>query len=163
MVTPSARPVGPSLGSAASFRSRSTLSFRRARGGLSSCSAFGGGRRWGASRGCSWRRWGKICMSYTPLYPLSYPSLSGGGCLPMRYNTWRILTRPARFTFNASTVVRPVGVKPTICVRSSLQQKWSCHLCRRGLYNGTRVLSVGSGASVLLYLCPLQKNHTDYP
>ena len=77
----------------------------------------------------------------------------------MRYNTWRILTRPVRFIFNASTVARPVDVKPIICAWSSLQQKWSCHLCRRGLHNGTRVLSVGSGASVLLYLCPLHPEH----
>jgi hypothetical protein len=58
----------------------------------------------------------------------------------MRYNTWRILTRPVRFIFNASTVACPVGVKPIICVWSSLQHKWSCHLCTRGLYSGTRVL-----------------------
>ena len=76
----------------------------------------------------------RACLSYTPLHPLSYSSLSGGGCLPMRYNTWRILTRPVRFICNASTVARPVDVKPIICAWSSLQQKWSCHLCRRGLY-----------------------------
>ena len=81
-------------------------------------------------------------MSYTPIRLLSYSSLSWGGCLPMRYNTWRILTRPVRFIFNASTVARPVGVKPIICAWSSLQQKCSCHLYRRGLYNGTMVLSV---------------------
>src|SRR5262249_7510412 len=90
---------------------------------------------------------------------MSYASLSWGGCLPMRYNTCRILTRPARFICKTSTVARPVGVKPIICVWSSLQQKCSCHLYWRGLYNGTRVLSVGSGASVLLYLCPLHPEH----
>jgi hypothetical protein len=65
----------------------------------------------------------------------------------------------SRFIFNVSTVARPVGVKPIICVWSSFQQKWSYHLVRRGLYNGTRVLSVGSGASVLFYLGPLHPEH----
>lgn len=89
------------------------------------------------------------------LYPPSYSSSPAGGCLPMANNTRRMFTTPGLFICKALTVARPVGVTPTIRVKSSFHRKWSCHLCFLGLYSGTRVPSTGSGASVLVYLCPL--------
>lgn len=84
-----------------------------------------------------------------------YSSSSAGGCNPVANNARRMFTTPGLFTCSALTVARPVGVKPTMRVKSSFHLKWSRHLCFLGLYSGTTALSTGSGASVLVYLWAL--------
>jgi len=84
-----------------------------------------------------------------------YSSSSAGGCNPMANNARRMFTTPGLFTCSALTVARPVGVKPTMRVKSSFHLKWSRHLCFLGLYSGTTAPSTGSGASVLVYLWAL--------
>ena len=78
-----------------------------------------------------------------------------GGCMPITNKARRMLTRPSRFNCKASTVARPVGVKPITRVKSALHRKCSDQLCSLGWYRGTTAPSTGSGAWVLLYLWPL--------
>ncbi len=80
---------------------------------------------------------------------------SWGGCRPMLTQTARAETASGRLNRRASTVARPQGVMPTICVPSSLQAKCSCQRCCRGLNSGSILPVAGSMASVRSSLEPL--------
>jgi hypothetical protein len=81
-----------------------------------------------------------------------HSSSAAGGCPPVANNTRRRFTTPGLFICKAPTVARPVGVTPTIRVKSSFHLKWSCHLWLLGLYSGTRAPVTESGATILVYL-----------
>src|SRR5262245_9639186 len=56
----------------------------------------------------------------------------------------RAATNSGRFNCRTATVVRPHGVRPTISVPSTHQEKCSDHTCRRGFHNRTRLPVEGS-------------------
>ncbi len=51
--------------------------------------------------------------------------ISTGGCQPAAPQRRLARTKSGRFNRKTTTVVRPVGVKPSTCVPSLLQAKWS--------------------------------------
>lgn len=57
---------------------------------------------------------------------------SGGGCHPTDTHAARAETSGDRLRWSATTVARPVGVRPKTRVPSADQEKCSCQCCNRG-------------------------------
>jgi hypothetical protein len=83
---------------------------------------------------------------------------SGRGSPAARSNR-RKLTSSGRLRCNASTVARPIAVRPMIRVKSLLHSKCSDHRWRRGLNSGTMRPVCGSRACVFVYLRALHQGH----
>jgi len=80
------------------------------------------------------------------LLPCVWTGSPAGGCRPTARSAARISMAHARFKANATTVARPVGVKPMIESPSADQMKCSSQRSRRGLNKGTSSPEVGSTA-----------------
>jgi hypothetical protein len=57
----------------------------------------------------------------------SFHQITSGGCFPTTDRARRRLTRAAQFRCSASTVARPVAVRPSITMKSLFQSKWRDH------------------------------------
>lgn len=75
-----------------------------------------------------------------------------GGCSPIKNKTALKLHNSTLFNFNASTVARPVGVKPSIRNKSTSQQKCSSQIWILGLNSGAKLRLSESNPSILVYL-----------
>ncbi len=81
------------------------------------------------------------------------------GCSPTARRARRKFMSGRQLRCNASTVARPVAMRPSRRRRSARQAKWRDHRWRRGLNRGTVRPVRGSRARVLAYLWPLHAGH----
>ena len=103
------------------------------------------------------RREGRLKLNIAPLcwiqsMCLHYCHQPCGGCQPTLTHSLRARTETGLFILSATTVARPIDVKPITCVPSSLHAKCSSQLCCLGLYKGTRFVLSGIHAFSLIGL-----------